>query len=183
VRVRIAVTGGIAEGKSTVLGYLRDLGFPTTSADEVARRLFDEPEVNAALAAAAGVEPPIGRDRLRDALHEDAPVRRRVNRIMHPRIAARLVQVENGFIEVPLLVEACLQGAFDHVWVVVAGPEEQLRRLAARLGSAAAAEAALGTQLPTAVKLAFADVEIRTNSPEASVRQVVTGLAKRLPPR
>ena len=39
------MTGGVAEGKSTVLGYLRDLGYRTASSDDVSRGLFHSDEI------------------------------------------------------------------------------------------------------------------------------------------
>jgi dephospho-CoA kinase len=83
--------------------------------------------------------------------------------------------------EVPLLIEACLYGCYDVVWVVSCGHEEQRRRLALRLGSEEAAEAFLQTQLPTRAKLAFADLVIRSDRPLRAMREAVAeGLARTL---
>ena len=104
----------------------------------------------------------------------DPSIRRAVNRITHPAIFDRIQNAGAQFIEVPLLIEACLQGEFDRVWVVTCGPEEQLRRLTARLQSAEAATVLLRTQLTSRVKIVFADSVIRTNQPEFSVKRDVT---------
>lgn len=80
--------------------------------------------------------------------------------------------------EIPLLIEACLQGGFDRVWVVTCGADEQRRRLVERLGGEAGAEALLGSQLPTRAKIPFADVVIRTNQPEWSVKRDVALAAR-----
>lgn len=176
--MRIAITGGIAEGKSTVLGYLRDEGFHVASADEIARRVFESDTVQLALASLLGHSGPVAPSEMRHALSASSGTRRAVNRLLHPLILDALERERAEFFEVPLLVETCLQGRFDRVWVVSCGPEEQLRRLTERLGDAEKATALIGLQLPTKVKCAFADEIVRTNSPEdrvkASVRAAVT---------
>lgn len=165
---RVAITGGIAEGKSTVLGYLRSLGYRTASADEVAKGVFDDPEVQNRLADAIGAKAPIDTATLRQAIAANSKIRRTINQITHAEIARRLLEIEADYYEVPLLIEACLQGEFDSVWVATCGPEEQLRRLSNRIGAREAVQL-LGAQLPTSAKLPFADVVIRTNSTERSV--------------
>lgn len=174
---RIAITGGIGEGKTTVCGYLRSLGHEVASADEIARSVFEEPEVQAALASELGCSPPVDRQAVRDRLALDPAFRRVLNRLTHPVILRRLESVSARFVEVPLLIEACLQERFDRVWVVTCGWEEQLRRVAERLGSREKARLLIATQLPTRAKLAFADAVIRTNRPESDVQALVAELA------
>ena len=169
-----AITGGIAEGKSTVLGYLASLGHPSISADEVGRALFDDPSINSELARIAGVPSPIDRPTLRERLVTDPQVRRAVNRTMHPRIMEAIAASGAQFVEVPLLFETCLQGAFESIWVVTCGTVEQRRRLHARYGPEFDIDSILSTQLPTKAKLAFADVVIRTNRPEQDVKNSVS---------
>ncbi|MCX7800416.1 MAG: dephospho-CoA kinase [Fimbriimonadales bacterium] len=174
---RIAITGGVGEGKSTVCGYLRSLGFEVASADEIARSVFDEPGVQAALARELGCSPPVDRRTVRDRLALDPEFRRVLNRLTHPIILGRLEALSAPFVEVPLLIEACLQERFDRVWVVTCGPKEQLRRVTERLGSRERARLLIATQLPTRAKLAFADAVIRTNRPEADVQALIAELA------
>lgn len=165
---RVAITGGIAEGKSTVLGYLSSLGYKTLSADALARELFDEDSIQKELAALLGVEPPVQRSDLLRAIAAKPSLRRAVNRLFHPYLLPRLLDGGAEFIEIPLLIETCLQGLFDEVWVVTCGPDEQMRRLAARVGPREAVQL-LAAQLPTQAKIPFADVIVRTNEPEERV--------------
>lgn len=171
--MKIAITGGIAEGKSTVLGYLRDLGYSTASADEVAREVFTQPAVQAALQAHLRVEGPVGREWLRKRVSESPEARRGVNRIMHRSILDALLKHPATFFEVPLLIETCLQGRFNRVWVVTCGPDEQARRLVERIGNSEEAQKMLATQLPSGAKCVFADEIVRTNTTELSVREYV----------
>jgi dephospho-CoA kinase len=171
--MRVAITGGIAEGKSTVLGYLSDAGFAVESSDRLAAEIFRSGPVQAGVATLLGIAPPVPPEALRTALGDDS-VRRGVNALTHPLILEAIDSSPATFFEVPLLVEACLQGLFERVWVVTCGPQEQLRRLAARLGSEAAATALIRTQLTSRAKLPFADRLIRTNQDGFAVMRSVT---------
>jgi len=168
----IAITGGLAEGKSTVLGYCKAAGYRTASADEVAREVFEDDSVQASIAKLLGSEPPIERQVVRAALEESPAFRRELNRLTHSGIIRKLKEARAQVVEVPLLIEVCLQGDFDRVWVVSCGREEQIRRLSERLGSCNAGRL-LASQLPTSAKTPFADCIVRTNQPEAAVQAYV----------
>ena len=168
----IAITGGVAEGKSTVLGYCREAGYRVASADEVARDVFDSESVQIAIATRLGTTPPVERQVVRAALEQSADFRRDLNRLTHRAIIEKLREMNAQVVEVPLLIEVCLQADFDRVWVVTCGRQEQLRRLSERLGSCNAGRL-LASQLPTSAKTPFADCIVRTNEPEAAVKAYV----------
>lgn len=169
----LAITGGIAEGKSTVLGYVRDAGVDVVSADEVARQIWDDPDTHAALSEALEMTPPLSRDTVRELISTDASARRVVNGIMHPRILKAMIDHPAQVVEVPLLVEGCLFPLFRRVWVVTCGLELQLERLSDRTGDRESAKRLVAAQMPTEAKTAFADRIVRTNQPEPSVRAYV----------
>ncbi|RYG43339.1 dephospho-CoA kinase [bacterium] len=181
---RTAITGGIAEGKSTVLRMLSERGYRIASADEAARAAFREDETNDALSALIRAEPPITGAELSAALAQAAEegndaLRRRVNAIMHPGVRVRMEAEGAEFDEVPLLLEACLQGRYDEVWVVCCSPEEKLARLRDRYGEGGFA-AIVEAQLPGPVREAFADRIITTDGGlEDTARQVDAALANR----
>ncbi len=175
----MAITGGIAEGKSTVLSYLRDLGYKVASADEVARQVFESEPVQKSLAELLAVPGSVSPADLREHLFENSDLRRKVNALMHPEILRRLAELNSDFVEIPLLIETCMQGKFRHVWVVTCGPEEQRKRLAERFGKDTDLDAILSSQLPTEVKCAFADLIVRTNRPPEDVNRFITAAARR----
>jgi dephospho-CoA kinase len=177
--LNVAITGGIAEGKSTVAGYLRGLGLRTASADDVARQVFESVEVQARLAEMLQVQGPVTPPDLREHLWENSRLRRSVNSLMHPLILERLNELRADAIEIPLLIETCLQGHFRQVWVVTCGPEEQRTRLRARMGEGTDLDAILASQLPTEVKVTFGDVIVRTNRPPDDVIRFITAVARR----
>jgi len=140
---------------------LRKQGLHSVSADQVARELWQSEQFFAEISSELGV-PKLTRELLREQISADSNFRREVNSIFHPRIWAEIFAKEPFVVEVPLLIEACLQGQFARVWVVTCGPEEQLRRLESRVGTELAGRL-IRTQLPTRAKIPFADEVIRTN--------------------
>ena len=116
---------------------------------------------------------------LREHLWENAVLRRSVNALMHPLILRAMEAVEADAVEVPLLIETCLQHRFRRTWVVTCGAEEQRKRLAARFGPSTDVDAILQSQLPTEVKCAFADVVVRTNRPPEDVIRFIKAVGRR----
>ncbi len=168
--MRVAITGGIAEGKSTVLANLHSLGYSTASADEMAREVFAREDVQAQLAASTGLAAPLSPAGLREAISKEPDLRRAVNAIMHPLVHDLLETSVADFIEVPLLFEACIYGLFDRVWVVTCGESEQRRRLLERYGD----DAIIATQIASRAKTAFSDRIIRTNQPPETVSRLLS---------
>jgi len=177
--MRLAVTGGIAEGKSTVLQAIQEAGVDTASADEIAKQVFQLDEVQAGLAHILSSELPIEPDRLKSAIFTDPHARRAVNCLMHPLIVRGLKTSRAAVVEVPLLFESATQGLFDRVWVVTCGPEEQLRRLIERTGDPDQAKQMVEAQLPSRARLPFADRIVRTNLDPDTVRLYVFDAIRR----
>jgi len=175
--VPLAVTGGIAEGKSTVLQMLADNGWRTLSADQVAAEVRSRPEVQRDLPRALGLPSLDDRVALREVLATEPTLRRALNLQLHQLIWDEILAREPEAVEVPLLVETALTGWCERIWVVTCRPSEQRRRLLERLGDERAVDQLLHAQLPTRAKCAFADAVIRTNSPIDSVREIVERLA------
>jgi len=143
----IGLTGGIAAGKSTALAALERIGAAVLSTDRVVYELYETPEVRDAVSAHfEGSLAPDGRvDRaalaeLAFATPED---RAWLEGLLWPRVEARMMawrtEVDQAsprpraaVVEVPLLFEAGLEGAFDATLVVVAEERLRVQRAAAR---------------------------------------------------
>ncbi len=162
-----------------MLGYLREMGFEIASGDEIARRVFESGPIQSALAALLGQETPVEPSDLREAISRSHATRRAANRLLHPAILKALAGEPAQFFEIPLLIETCIQGRFDRVWVVTCGAEEQLRRLTERLGDETKARRLVDIQLSAPVKTAFADEIVRTNQSEDAVKANVAAAVTR----
>lgn len=175
----LAVTGGVAEGKSTVVGFLSELGVSTFSADQAVKELWQNPEVISQICSALNLSENAPKSAILEAMSQDWNARRLVNSFFHPLVWERMEESDAQVFEVPLLLEACLQAHFSRVWVVTCGPDEQLKRLTDRLGNRTLAESVRSLQLSGRVKLAFADETIRTNCEISSVKESTLQAAQR----
>ncbi|AIE84631.1 Dephospho-CoA kinase [Fimbriimonas ginsengisoli Gsoil 348] len=163
-----------------MLQMLEEIGYSTLSADAVARQIAARGDVAQTLARIAGLEHPFAPAELRAALAGSEEIRRQVNATMHPLVMEEIDRHPATFVEVPLLIEACLQSTFDRIWVVTCGPREQKRRLMQRYGDKRHVEGILSTQLSSRAKIPFADVVLRTNRPLDHVRRLLSEAASEL---
>jgi dephospho-CoA kinase len=176
---KVALTGGIATGKSHVLQRLRARGVPCLDADELAHGVTAAgTEATAQISARFGrdVLDPTGavdRRKLAPIVFADADARRDLERIVHPAVYRAIAAGIRAFeltdaarlavVDVPLLYETGHADDFDKVIVTVCPPKVQVQRLIARgLNDRQAAER-LAAQMSAADKAARGDYVIRTD--------------------
>jgi dephospho-CoA kinase len=142
---RVALTGGIATGKSTVAAVLRARAVPIVDADDLARAAV-APGSEALRAVVARFGPgllaldgTLDRVGLGRIVFADPVARRDLERIVHPRVRAGVAaffstqrDVAAAVAEIPLVYESGWQQGFDAVVVVACHPRVQLERLRAR---------------------------------------------------
>jgi dephospho-CoA kinase len=143
----IALTGGIASGKSAVAELFAQLGAPVFDTDQIARDVVEPGTPTLArLVAEFGSEildanGRLDRARMRDRVFADPEQRKRLEAITHPAIreelAARAQRAEGPYQihVIPLLVESGRADLYDRVLLVDTSEETQLERLLARDGS------------------------------------------------
>jgi dephospho-CoA kinase len=174
----IALTGGIASGKSTVAARLRDLGAVVVDADALSREVVQpgEPALDAIREAfGARVLQPDGRlDRpaLGRIVFGDDAARQRLNGIVHPAVVRRSHDLFEEALardpktvvvyDVPL-IDARGVGEFERIVVADAPAEVRLRRLVDLRGMAEEdARARIAAQLDDAARRALASDLIDT---------------------
>jgi dephospho-CoA kinase len=143
----IGLTGGIGAGKSTALEALQRLGAAVLSTDSVVHQLYEDDEVKAAVSDRFGssVAPGGAVDRAALAQRAFATPEDRgwLEGIIWPRVNARIVDWRQGLeyvspapraavVEVPLLFEAGMEGAFDATVAIVADEDVRADRAGAR---------------------------------------------------
>lgn len=195
--LKVGLTGGIASGKSYVLGLLRDFGCHVLDADATAHQVMEPGEpAHAAIVAHFGAEildsaGRIDRPRLGAIVFADPAQRAALNAIVHPRVyeaqANWLIEVEAqhpggiAIIDAALMIETGSWRRFDRLVVVHCMPEIQLSRLMERNGlSREAAEARIAAQLPVAEKLRYADFTVDTSAGFDDTRRQVEVLYRQL---
>ena len=143
----VALTGGIASGKSAVAQFFAQLGVPVIDADLIARQIVEPgmPALNA-IVTAFGTEVldangRLDRGKLRDRVFAQPAQREILESITHPAIReemAKQAQAAGGGYQIhviPLLIETGRTADYDRVLVVDCPEEDQVRRLLERDGT------------------------------------------------
>ena len=186
---RVALTGGIASGKSTVADLFAALGVPVIDTDLIAREVVEPGEPALAQLAAAfgpevlGPDGRLDRRRLRDMVFADPTARRRLEAILHPAIRARMEAQSRAaggpyqLLVIPLLAEGGRRDHVDRVLLVDVPESAQVERLMRRDGSSREqARAALAAQASRAVRQAIADDVIENTGGVEDLRARVAEL-------
>ncbi|HWI32046.1 MAG TPA: dephospho-CoA kinase [Microbacterium sp.] len=175
----IALTGGIASGKSTIARRLAEHGAVVVDADAIVRDVQQPGSpVLEAIAAEFGAaviadDGSLDRAALGAMVFGDAEALRRLNAIVHPAV---LVESQRRFeaalaadpaavvvYDVPLLVEARVDDPWDLIVVAHAPAAQREARLVHERGlDAASAHARIASQVSDEKRLAIADVVIDT---------------------
>ena len=175
--MRIALTGGIACGKSLLAKYLNELGVETLDADDIVHELIPEPE----------------RRRIADEIFRDPTKRKELEQRIHPLVRARLAEVVGKREEeppsssstrstrstrltphpspltpqlptieiIPLLFECHWEADYDIILCVSSPRSLQVERMTSRRGyTEEQAESRIAAQLPVEEKAARSDYVI-----------------------
>ena len=190
--IRIALTGSIGMGKSTVAAMFAAAGIPVFDADAEVRKL--QGRGGALVDAIAGRFPGAVRDGAvdRDALSAlvlgEPDALAALEAIVHPAVQASREEFIRAhrdspalLFEIPLLYETAAESQFDKVIAVSAPAKVQRARVLARAGMSEAKLAAiLARQVPDEEKRARADFVIDTggdlSTTERQVRDILACL-------
>ena len=190
--IRIALTGSIGMGKSTVAQMFAHAGVPVFDADAVVRELQGP---GGGLVDKIGELFPgcvrcgtLDRECLAEIVLSDPAKLKLLEGIVHPAVR----EARDAFIasnasagalvfEIPLLFETGTEGDFDKVVVVSAPPEVQRERVMRRPGmTAAKLESILARQMPDVEKRQRADFVVDTgtdlSTTESQVREILACL-------
>lgn len=192
----IGVAGGIGSGKSTVARLLGELGARVISSDELNRAELGSAEVLAEIREwwgdrvvdSAGS---VRRDALRDLIQSDETARRRLEGLVHPRIASRRQRMMADFLaddrcraivwDSPLLFEAGLSEQCDCVIFVQADRAQRLARVRQERGWCEEdLERFEKLQKPLDFKRQHADYIVDNNSDIDAVRREVERIFSRI---
>jgi dephospho-CoA kinase len=186
---RIALTGGVASGKSTVAQLFVTLGAKLIDTDQIAREIVDPPSpvldqiVGRFGGAMLTPQGTLDRARLRSVVFADAAARAELEAMTHPAIRAAVASTSARIggpyqlIAVPLLAETETWREYDRVLVVETHPQLQLLRLMQRDGiDEKAAQRMVAAQATPAQRSAIADDIISNNADVAALAAQVEPL-------
>ncbi len=198
--LKVALTGGIASGKSTVAALLRQTGLPVLDSDAVARAVVapGQPAWQE-LRQAFGQDffaPDGSLDRAALARHvfTQPAARQRLHDIIHPWITREVQSWLHNLeaqgtplavVEVPLLFELGLETHYDVIVVVTADPATQRQRLQQRDNRPdAEVEGILTAQMPRSTKAARAHLGVDNagslDDTRRQVKKILAALRKHL---
>jgi dephospho-CoA kinase len=191
----VGLTGGIAAGKSEALKALERIGAATLSTDSVVHELLTTGEVRDKLVERFGdkVAPngEIDRGAVADHVFSDDEQRKWLEQLLWPRVGQRIVDWREeldsadpppkaAVVEVPLLFESGMEGAFDKTIAVVA--DESVRNERAGERGHRGVESRTSRQLSQDEKAQRADVVIRNDGSLQDLELALSSaLAKMVP--
>jgi dephospho-CoA kinase len=196
--LNIALTGGIATGKTYVLEQFRRRGVPCLDADDLAHGVM-APGTEATMAIGArfgdvlAADGAVDRRKLAPIVFADAAARRDLEAIVHPAVYRAIAAGLRGFeligdaplaiVAIPLLYETGRASDFAGVIATICPPAVQMARLQARGLSEEAARQRLAAQMPADEKARRADYVIDTagtfDETDARIDEVLRALLQR----
>lgn len=185
---RVGLTGGIASGKSTVSGILRELGAVIIDADALAREVVEKGTPGlAAVVEAFGpglltADGDLDRPAMGSLVFNDTDARRRLEAIVHPLVFERIIDLESqaaaGSVvvhDIPLLAESGRADTFDAVIVVHAPEDVQIARMVGDRGwTEEDAGSRIAAQASAEDRLAIATYVIDNTGTHEDLRHRVT---------
>ena len=189
--MKVGLSGGIACGKSTVLGFFREVGWQTVDSDAVVRELLaTDDEVKAQLRSRWGEAV------FADGAVDRAAVAKRVfshegdlkwlEELLHPLVReswlASIAQAPNAnwLVEIPLLFEKRLETRFDLTVCVVSPPDVAADRMVARAYTEEQIEQRRKQQMPLEEKMELADYLISNAGSLEFLKQQTTRLIEQI---
>ena len=196
--IKVALTGGIATGKSYVLDQFGRRGVPCLDADVLAHGVTAAgTEATAAIVARFGADilaadGSVDRGKLGPIVFSDAAARHELEAMVHPAVYRAIAAGLRGLaltehpplaiVDIPLLYETGRSQEFDAVIATVCPPEVQIDRLVKRGMSESAARQRLEAQLPAAEKAQRAKFVIDTSGTFEETERQIEDVLKSLAP-
>lgn len=159
--MRIALTGGIACGKSLIAKFLNELGVKTLDADDVVHDIIPADE----------------RKRIADEIFRDPSKRKELEARIHPLVRERLEDFDRNTaglkIEIiPILFECHWESDYDIIVCVSSPRSLQVERMTSKRGySEEQAEARLSAQIPVEEKVSRSDYVIENSGSAENLKQ------------
>lgn len=198
---KVAVTGGLSSGKSSVCRIFKSLGADVVSADDIVHLLLSpdtEPgqQVIHLLGSDIVVNGKIDRSKIAKKVFNQPELLKSLEKILHPAVSERIQREyttsrEKGIsplyvAEIPLLFEAQMEGYFDAVVVVQADSKQCAQRFQASTGQSQDEYWLRSShQMPTDDKAKRANFVIKNNGTldhlEEQVKEVFRQLTKTSP--
>ncbi|MFP4556974.1 MAG: dephospho-CoA kinase [Bacteroidales bacterium] len=184
--IKIGITGGIGSGKTMVCKVINTMGYPVYHADIEAKRIINsQPEVVSKVKQLFGeniyTQNGINRKELAAVVFNNADLLQKLNKIVHPAVAADFDQWAEDhqahsllFKEAAILFESGAYKKVDRVVAVWAPENLRIKRVSERDGvSPEQVKERMKNQLNQEELLERSDFVIKNNQQELLIPQVV----------
>jgi len=181
--LKIALTGGIGSGKSTVAKYFKRLGAAVIDADEIVHDLLRKPKIIRRIVNYFGsgvlVNRQLDRKILRHLVFTNVKKRHWLEKLLHPLVYKKIqlcpkTRLPYIILVIPLLLETRKTTKFDRVLVIDSTEKNRIKRLRQRdHSSIRSIKNIMRTQVARRQRLAAADYLITNNGSLRNLEQQV----------
>lgn len=195
---KIAITGGLSSGKTSICRFFKELGAYVVSADEIVHLLLTPTtdlghQVINLLGDDVVVNGQIDRSKIAEKVFKDIGLLKELEKLLHPAVREEVSKhykkaLTSGdatlFVaEIPLLFEAGGEKSYDYTISVIADPEESLKHFQLSTGYGKDEyQRRMARQLSPKEKSARANFVINNNGSLADLKQAVTNIYNQLKP-
>lgn len=183
----IAVTGGIASGKSVVCNWFENKGIKVFYADKLAHEALQDNDVIQKLIAVFGRtilnNDTIDRKKMGKLVFSDPQKLAKLNQIIHPEVRRKINEIillsSDAYLvfEIPLLFEIGMQHAFDLCMNIFTETNEQISRILKRDNlPLEEIEHRIASQMNSYEKQKLADINLENNSSLAELKEKMNNL-------
>lgn len=172
--IKVAITGGIGTGKTTISSMFADKGIPVFNSDEIAKEIMNtnsllKNEIVTAFGDKAYDKNKLNKEYLSDVIFNDETLLKKINSIVHPYVADEfnswIQEQDSKYIiyESAIIFENQAEDFFDKIICVTASEEEVISRIMKRNDfSVDKIKSIINKQLPNDAKVQKSDYVIES---------------------
>jgi len=172
--IKVAITGGIGTGKTTISSMFADKGIPVFNSDEIAKEIMNtnsllKNEIVTAFGDKAYDKNKLNKEYLSDVVFNNEILLKKINSIVHPYVAEEFnswIQEQNSkyiIYESAIIFENQAEDFFDKIICVTASEEEVISRIMKRNDfSVDKIKSIINKQLPNDAKVQKSDYVIES---------------------
>lgn len=170
--IKVAITGGIGTGKTTISNMFSDKGVPVFNSDEIAKEIMNtnsllKNEIVTAFGDKVYDKNRLNKEYLSDAIFNNETLLKKINAIVHPYVADEfnswIKEQDSKYIiyESAIIFENQVEDFFDKIICVTASEEDVISRVMKRNNfSVDKIKSIINKQLPNDAKIQKSDYVI-----------------------